>query len=53
LKKTKKRGGLSLKKLGFFSTLVIFQSFFSDFASIARSGTSPITISLIGCAPHT
>jgi len=26
---------------------------FCDFALIARSGTSHVTISLIGCAPHT
>jgi len=53
-KKRKKTGGLGfLKKLGIFSNLVIFQYSSCDFPLIARSGTSHITISLIGCAPHT
>jgi len=39
-------------KNGFFSTLIIFRSF-CDFPLIARSGTSHITISLIGFAPQT
>jgi len=53
-KKRENTGGLGFKKkLGFFSNLVIFQSFFCDFPLIARSRTSHITISLIGCAPHT
>ena len=54
VKKRKNPDGLGfLRKLGFFSNLDIFQYFFCDFPLIARSGTSHITISLIGCAPHT
>jgi len=49
----KKAGELFVFKNGFFSTLIIFQSFFCDFPLIARSGTSRVTISFIGCAPHT
>ena len=52
-KKQKKLGGLFFLKNGFFSTLIAFQSFICDFPLIARSGTSHVTISLFGCAPHT
>jgi len=36
-----------------FSTLTIFQNFFRDLPLIARSGTSHVTVSLIGRAPYT
>ena len=52
--KTKNVSGLIFfeKKNGFFSTLIIPRSF-CDFPLITQSGTSNITISLNGCAPHT
>jgi len=47
IKKQKTQVGWVLLKNGVFSTLITFQSF-CDFSLIARSGTSHVTISLIG-----
>jgi len=49
----KKTGGLFFLKNEFFSTPIIFQYFFAIFPFIGRSGTSNVTISLIGCALRT
>jgi len=48
----KKQVSWLFQKNGFFSTLIVFQ-YFCDFPLIAWSGTSHVTISLVGCAPHT
>ena len=58
LKKNKKFGlkkhktdGLFFFKKRVFLNVIVFQPF-CDFPLIARSGTSHVTISLFGCAPH-
>jgi len=54
LKKPKK--GLKKQKTQvgcFFLNPDYLSILFSDFPLIARSATSHVTISLIGCAPHT
>jgi len=45
-------GLLFLKKTGFSQPWLSFNPF-CDFPLIVRSGTSHVTISLIGCTPHT
>jgi len=52
-KKNKKIGGVFFSKNVFFSQSWLSFSPFCDFPLIARSGTSHVTINLIGCAPHT
>jgi len=50
----KKTGGLFfLEKKRVFLNPDYLSILFCDFPLIARSGTSQVTISLIGCAPHT
>jgi len=46
-------GGLFFSKKHFFLNPNYLSILFCDFALIARSGTSHVTISLIGCALHT
>jgi len=48
----RKSGGLFFLKIGFFYPDYL-SILFCDFPMSARSGTSHVTISLIGCAPHT
>jgi len=49
----KKMGGLFFSKKHFFLNPNYLSILFCNFPLIARSGTSHVTISLIGCAPHT
>jgi len=51
LKKT--RRVVFFKKNQVFLNLDYLSILFYDFPLTARSGTSHVTISLIGCAPHT
>jgi len=48
----KNNGGCFFQKSCFFSTLIMLWSFFCDFPSIARSGTSHLIINLVACTPH-
>jgi len=52
-KHIKKTVGLFLSKKRVFLSPDYLSILFRDFLLIARSGTSHVTISLIGCAPHT
>jgi len=49
----KKQVGVFFKKLVFLNLDYYLSILFYDFPLIARSGTSDVTINLIGYAPHT
>ena len=52
-KKRKKQVGWGLKKTRVFLKPGYLSILFCDFPLIEQSGTTHITISLVGCAPHT